>query len=119
MRTLRKKMMILKIAKTVAGLTSIVGFIYILGTAGSSDLDLISFGEIIHKSLVGLALFSGGFFSIWFLEKHEVVLKEKIFHQKKTIREQRERSRKSIETCMRITERKRHVEQMMKELERL
>lgn len=117
MKTLRRKMMILKIAKFIAGLISVIGFFYILGTAGSSDLNLIPFNEIVCRSLIGLTLFAGGFFSIWFLERCEEVLEKKIAHRKKLIKERRERSRKSIETCMRITERERHVEQMMKELE--
>lgn len=39
-----------------------------LGTAGSSDLDLIPFSQILIQSGIGLAMFGGGLWLGGFLE---------------------------------------------------
>ena len=39
-----------------------------LGTAGSSDLDLIPFSQIVKQSLIGLGMFTGGLWLGGFME---------------------------------------------------
>jgi hypothetical protein len=45
-----------------------LGFILMLGTAGSSDLDLIPFSQILIQSSIGAAMFGGGLWLGGFLE---------------------------------------------------
>lgn len=37
-----------------------IGFLLMLGTAGASDIDLISFGQIVIQSIIGLCLMAMG-----------------------------------------------------------
>lgn len=50
----------LKVWRFTCGLTAFFGFMVMLGTAGSSDLDLIPFAQIVKQSLIGLGMFVGG-----------------------------------------------------------
>lgn len=54
------KRMARKIFRIVCGIVSFLGFMLVLGTAGSSDLGLIDFPQIIWQSCIGLAMFAGG-----------------------------------------------------------
>lgn len=49
-----------RIWRTACGTVAFLGFMLMLGTAGSSDLDLIPFSQILIQSGIGLAMFAGG-----------------------------------------------------------
>lgn len=60
-----------KLLKTIAATLKIGGFIFILGTAGNSDLGLISFGQIIVRCIIGLCAIGGGYAIGYFAENVE------------------------------------------------
>lgn len=49
-----------KFFKLILAVCVVVGFFFILGTAGSSDLDLIDESTAIMQSGIGIALLFGG-----------------------------------------------------------
>ena len=51
----------LKIIKTIANIMLLGGLILLLGVAGSSDLNTISFTQILFYGIIGFALTSVGF----------------------------------------------------------
>lgn len=48
----------------IFGLMMIAGFVMILGAAGSSDLDLIGFNEILVRAFTGLGVLGVGYFGL-------------------------------------------------------
>lgn len=58
----------LKVWRFICGLTALLGFMVMLGTAGSSDLDLIPFSQIVKQSLIGLGMVTGGLWLGGFME---------------------------------------------------
>jgi hypothetical protein len=50
-----------KIITTVSVLSMVSGFILVLGTAGSADLNLIDIGTLIARGFVGVILTGFGF----------------------------------------------------------
>ncbi len=54
--------------RRACGAVALVGFALMLGTAGSSDLDLIPFSQILIQSGIGLAMFGGGLWLGGFIE---------------------------------------------------
>lgn len=57
-----------RIWRTVCGTVAFIGFMLMLGTAGSSDLDLIPFSQILIQSGIGLAMLGGGLWLGGFIE---------------------------------------------------
>lgn len=53
-----------KVLHTVFGLCMFFGFMWLIGTAGSSDLGLIDFKTLVIQSLIGMGLFMGGYFGL-------------------------------------------------------
>lgn len=52
-----------KIFKASCGMICFLGFLILLGTAGSSDLNLIYLSQTVRQSVAGLVLFiAGGYF---------------------------------------------------------
>ena len=51
----------LKIIKTIANIMLLGGLILLLGVAGSSDLNTISFTQMLLYGIIGFALTSVGF----------------------------------------------------------
>ena len=47
-------------AEMIFRIICVCGFLVILGTAGASDADAISFEQVVARSTAGLALFAGG-----------------------------------------------------------
>lgn len=54
--------------KRFCGTVAFIGFALMLGTAGSSDLDLIPFSQILIQSGIGIAMFGGGLWLGGFIE---------------------------------------------------
>lgn len=54
--------------RRACGAVAFIGFALMLGTAGSSDLDLIPFSQILIQSSIGTAMFGGGLWLGGFLE---------------------------------------------------
>lgn len=54
--------------RRACGTVAFIGFALMLGTAGSSDLDLIPFSQILIQSGIGLAMFGGGLWLGGFIE---------------------------------------------------
>ena len=50
-----------KVLHTIFGLSMFAGFMFMIGTAGSSDLGLIDFKTLVIHMLIGMGLFAGGF----------------------------------------------------------
>lgn len=50
-----------KIIRAIAILICIAGFILMIGTAGASDLDIISFKQIIIRSMISIFMMFSGF----------------------------------------------------------
>lgn len=50
------------------GVVSFLGFALMLGTAGSGDLDLIPFSQILIQSGIGIAMLGGGLWLGGFLQ---------------------------------------------------
>lgn len=49
-----------KIFKTACGIVCALGFLVMLGAAGGSDTNTLSFGQVFRMSLLGLGMFAGG-----------------------------------------------------------
>lgn len=58
----------LKVWRFICGLTAFFGFMVMLGTAGSGDLDLIPFSQILIQSGIGIAMLGGGLWLGGFLQ---------------------------------------------------
>lgn len=56
--------MIKKLIIKILQLQMLAGFILMVGTAGSSDLNLISWSQIVTQSLISLGLMGLGFVGI-------------------------------------------------------
>lgn len=56
-----------KFLTTVFGICMAIGFVLIIGSAGSSDLELIDFKTLLIQSGLGLALTGIGFIGIRFI----------------------------------------------------
>lgn len=54
--------------KFTFGTVALIGGALVLGTVGSSDLDLIPFSQIVTQSLIGTAMLGGGLALGGFLE---------------------------------------------------
>ena len=54
--------------RRTCGTVAFIGFALMLGTAGSSDGDLIPFSQILIQSGIGLAMFGGGLWLGGFIE---------------------------------------------------
>lgn len=50
-----------KIFRIVSGLCMAIGLVWLLGTVGSADLGLIDFETLLIRSIIGIAIFVGGF----------------------------------------------------------
>ena len=48
-------------AGVVGAILTLSGVLLILGTAGSSDVEAISFSQLLVQSCIGLALLGGGY----------------------------------------------------------
>lgn len=120
-KVFKRKMTALRILKVFAGLISLAGFICILGTAGSSDLDFISFSQIFCRSLAGLTMFVAGFFIIWFSEKYEKVLiyRHKVYVKRQALKKREKERQRRFDEFIRDTEEERRVEDLFEELEKL
>lgn len=49
-----------KVISIISGLTFTAGFFMLIGSAGMSDCNLISFGSLVRRLLIGVALLGGG-----------------------------------------------------------
>ena len=49
-----------RILKVICDIVCGLGFLLMLGTAGASDMDTITFGQIVLQLTLGLAMFIGG-----------------------------------------------------------
>lgn len=49
-----------KVISVISGVTIAAGLFLLIGTAGMSDCNLISFGSLVRRSLIGIALLAGG-----------------------------------------------------------
>lgn len=58
--------MLRKFLATLFGISMAAGFFVLLGTAGSSDLNLIDFKTALIQSGIGLALFGVGYVGLRF-----------------------------------------------------
>ncbi len=50
----------MKLKKLICGILAMAALIFLLGTAGASDLGLIDTTEIAVRGILGLAVFIGG-----------------------------------------------------------
>lgn len=57
--------MVKKVLHTIFGLSVLAGIILMIGTAGSSDLELIGFEELVVQSSKGLIIMLGGISGLW------------------------------------------------------
>lgn len=57
--------MITKVLHKIFGLSVLAGIILMIGTAGSSDLDLIGFEELVVQSSKGLIIMLVGMSGLW------------------------------------------------------
>lgn len=57
-----------KIRTRICGIICFLGFMVMLGAAGSSDLNLISYPELIKQCAIGMAMFVGGGYLGGFIE---------------------------------------------------
>ena len=55
--------------KNIALLIAALGFVFLLGTAGASDADLILLGDVIVRCLISLVMMVGGMGAAWMIEK--------------------------------------------------
>lgn len=62
-----------KVFKCIGSALIFFGFMFVLGTAGASDLNLIGFKEIVYRLLCGFAMVGVGMMTIYFIEKKENV----------------------------------------------
>lgn len=56
--------MLRKICHFVFGLCVFAGFIFLIGTAGASDCELITFSQILKQSVIALVLMLVGIFGL-------------------------------------------------------
>lgn len=49
------------IVRNIAVLVCVAGFVLMLGTAGASDCNMISFKQIIIRGMISIAMMFGGF----------------------------------------------------------
>lgn len=54
-----------KVLHTIFGLSVLIGVILMIGTAGSSDLELIGFEELVVQSGKGLIIMLVGISGLW------------------------------------------------------
>lgn len=47
--------------KAIPAALIIGGFLFILGTAGGADLEIISFGQMVMRCIIGLCAIGGGY----------------------------------------------------------
>lgn len=50
-----------KIIRAIAILVCIAGFVLMIGTAGASDFDMISFKQIVIRSMISIFMMFSGF----------------------------------------------------------
>lgn len=60
--------MLRKICHWIFGLCMSAGFIFMLGTAGASDCDLITFSQIVKQGIIALVLMLVGFYGLKFTD---------------------------------------------------
>ena len=56
--------MLKKVCSKIFGVCALLGFVVMLGTAGASDLDTLSFEKIVIQSALGLVLMVVGFIGL-------------------------------------------------------
>ena len=56
--------MLKRVLSVISGLSLLAGFVLLLGTAGSSDLELIEFNTVLVRGGIAAALMLGGFFGV-------------------------------------------------------
>ena len=123
-KRIEKQLEVLRVIKIIAGIISVLGFIYILGTAGASDCNRIGFEQVITQSLIGTAMFAGGFGVMWLVEKHQEAI-ERLRHlqeQRENYLEHRRRKKareRSFEEYVRRTELERKREELFKEANKI
>lgn len=54
--------------KTACGIVCVLGFLLMLGTAGASDFNEISFCRALIQSVISLVMFAGGAFMGGFMQ---------------------------------------------------
>lgn len=120
-KVFKRKMTVLRVVKVLAGLTSLAGFIYILGTAGSSDLGFMPFSWVFCHALIGLAMFMAGFFIVWFSEKYQKVLcaNHKAYVKRQELKRRQKEWQKNFDKFVEETENERRREEMFEELTKL
>ena len=59
------------VCKWIAVAFIIIGFMFLLGTAGTSDLDLIGTKEVITRCLCGLGMMGAGVITAYIIEEKE------------------------------------------------
>ena len=124
-KRIEKQLEVLRVIKIIAGIISVLGFIYILGTAGASDCNKISFEQVITQSLIGTAMFAGGFGVMWLVEKHQEAAIERLRYlqeQRENYLEHRRRKKareRSFEEYVRRTELERKREELFKEANKI
>lgn len=57
--------MVKKVLHKIFGLLVLAGIVFMLGTAGSSDLELIGFEELVVQSCKGLIIMLVGISGLW------------------------------------------------------
>ncbi len=60
-----------RVFKWIAGALIIIGFVFILGTAGSSDVGEIGIKVAIERSLCGLGMMGAGMMTAYIIDKKE------------------------------------------------
>ena len=59
--------------KKIFIIIGLIGLIMGLGTAGASDMDLISFGEIFVKMLISVLMLSFSFIGVRYCERKTII----------------------------------------------
>ena len=60
--------MLKKVCHLVFGLCMVAGFILMIGTTGSSDLNLIDWNTIVKQSVISVVLMLVGYFGLKFTD---------------------------------------------------
>ena len=60
-----------KVCKWIAVALIFIGFMFLLGTAGNSDVGLIDFGEALTRCICGLGMMGVGFITAYIIEQKE------------------------------------------------
>lgn len=60
--------MLRKICHWIFGLCMFAGFIVMVGTAGASDCELITFSQIVKQTVIALVLMLVGFYGLKFTD---------------------------------------------------